>query len=164
VGAALFGHYLWGGGVGWQGAVGAVVAAVALVAAAAGLDYLRHGPESSHIGRWIASLRQEGWQAASSVIERKLSMNLMLVRLSLWTHVAVAALGVLGVAVVARPARLLAALRERAWLTPAVISSVAGAAAAFALNDSGIVAAAIALLYAAGSLAYVALEEPSGRG
>jgi hypothetical protein len=86
-------------------------------------------------------------------------MNLMLLRTSLWTDAAVAALGLLVVAVAAPPAGMLAALRERRWLTPAIISGVAGAAAAFLLNDSGIVAASIALIYLAGSLGYVSLED-----
>jgi len=90
-------------------------------------------------------------------------MNLMLIWMSLWSDVALAALAVLGVAVAARPARLVSALQERFWLTPAVVSSAAGTAAAFALNDSGVVAAAMVLLYAVGSLAYVALERPAGQ-
>jgi hypothetical protein len=59
---------------------------------------------------------------------------------------------------------MLALLREREWLTPAIISGVVGAAAACLLNDSGIVAASIALIYLAGSLGYVALEERYDQG
>jgi hypothetical protein len=159
VGAAVFCLYLWREQVVWPEVVGAVIAAAALVGGAMALDYYRHGPETSHIGRWITAVQQEGWQAAFSVIARKVSMNLMLLRTSLWTDAAVAALGLLVVAVAAPPAGMLAALRERRWLTPAIISGVAGAAAAFLLNDSGIVAASIALIYLAGSLGYVSLED-----
>ena len=95
----------------------------------------------------------------SAVLARKVSMNWWLVRVSLWTDAAAAALGVLGVAVVARPPRVLAVMQDRTWLAPSLIACCAGCAAAFALNDSGIVAAALALLYAAGSLAYVSLGD-----
>ncbi len=159
VGGAVFCLYLWRRSVRWPEVIGAVVVVVCLIFAAMWLDYLRHGSEASHIGRWVAAVRQDGWQAASSVFERKLSMNWMLVRVSLWTDAALAALAVLVVAVVARPGRLVAVLRERPWLTPAIVSSVVGAAAAFALNDSGIVAAALALVYTSGALGYAALGE-----
>jgi len=164
VAAAVFCLYLWRQRVGWPEVVGGAVAAVILIAAAMALDYSRHGPETSHIGRWIVAVQQEGWQAAFAVAVRKLSMNLMLLRASVWTDAAVAGLAVFGVALAARPAHMLALLRERDWLTPAIISGVVGAAAACLLNDSGIVAASIALIYLAGSLAYVALEERYDQG
>ena len=163
VAAAVLCLYLWRRRVGWRDAAGAVVLGLALVAAAMTAEYLRHGGETSHIGRWITSVRQEGWHAIVSVVARKLDMNLMLIRMSLWSDVALAALALLGVAVAVRPARLVGALQERFWLAPAVVSSAAGAAAAFALNDSGVVAAAMVLLYGVGSLAYVALERPAGQ-
>ena len=159
VGAAVFILYLWREEPGWPEIIGALMAAGVLVAAAVVLDVLLRGADASHIGRWVAAVRTEGWESVSTVLARKLSMNWWLVRVSLWTDAAAAALGVLGVAVVARPPRVLAAARERRWLVPSLIACSAGCAAAFALNDSGVVAAALALLYAAGSLAYVSLGD-----
>lgn len=160
VAAAVLCLSLWRHRLAWPELLAAAVAVLALIAAALALDYLRSGPETSHIGRWIAALHQQGWPAAVSVAVRKLSMNLMLLRTSLWTDAAVAALAVLLVTVAARPAEMLTALKERSWATPAIISGLAGAAAACLLNDSGIVAAACALIYLAGSLAYLALQAP----
>ncbi|HUU53638.1 MAG TPA: hypothetical protein VMY87_01865 [Armatimonadota bacterium] len=159
VGAAIFLLYLWREEPGWPEVIGALMAAGVLVAAAVALDFLLRGADASHIGRWVAAVRTGGWESLWAVLARKLSMNWWLVRVSLWTDAAAAALGVLGVAVVARPPRVLAAARERRWLVPSLIACFAGCAAAFALNDSGIVAAALALLYAAGSLAYVSLGD-----
>ncbi|MFB3882802.1 MAG: hypothetical protein ACE149_16170 [Armatimonadota bacterium] len=160
VAGAIFFLYLWRRQVFWSDALGAVLFGAALVAVALALDYFRHGSETSHIGRLVAAVQQQGWQPFVAVASRKLDMNLMLVRTSQWSDVALAAIAVLGVAVAARPARLLAALQQRFWLTPAAISGAAGALAAFALNDSGVVAAALVLLYSVGSLAYVSLETP----
>jgi hypothetical protein len=42
---------------------------------------------------------------------------------------------------------------------PAVAGCLAGAVASLLLNDSGIISAALALVYGAGSLAYVGLGE-----
>jgi hypothetical protein len=194
LGAAVFCLYLWspGGRVGWPRVVAAAVAAVVVVGGAMALDYHRHGPETSHIGRWMAAVQQQGWPAAFTVAGRKLSMNFMLLRTSLWTDAAVAGLAVLVAAVAARPlgaglpdgrglrearggcagfsnpapndekpapSRLLG---ERGWLTPGIISGLAGAGAACLLNDSGIVAAALALIYLGGSLAYLALGGRAG--
>jgi len=159
VGAAVFILYLWREEPGWPEVIGALMAAGVLVAAAVALDFLLRGADTSHIGRWVTAVRTEGWESVSAVLARKLSMNWWLVRVSSWTDAAAAALGVLGVAVVARPVRVLAVVRERTWLAPSLIACFAGCAAAFALNDSGIVAAALGLMYAAGSLAYVSLGD-----
>ncbi len=53
----------------------------------------------------------------------------------------------------------MAAFVERDWLAPGVIACTVGAAAALIFNDSGVVAAGLALLYGAGSLAYLGLED-----
>jgi hypothetical protein len=115
--------------------------------------------EASHIGRWVASVQSEGWQAVYQVLARKVSMNWLLLRVSVWTDVAAAALGVLAVAVAARPPRVLAVLREQAWLSAALVACLVGSAGALVLNDSGIVAASLALLYGAGTLAYLSLGD-----
>ncbi len=159
VGAAIFLLYLWRKEVGWPEVIAAMFAGLLLVAGAVIADFIFRGPETSHIGRFLAALRSEGWPVISEVAGRKIAMNWSLLRVSLWADVAAAALGVLGITVVARPPRVLAVLQERSWLSPALISCLAGAIAAFALNDSGIVAAALALLYGAGSLAYVSLGD-----
>ena len=159
VGAAIFILYLWRRDVGWPEVIVALFAGFLVVAGAIVADMIFRGPEASHIGRFVAAVRREGWQTMSDVVLRKLALNWTLVRASLWTDVAAAALGVLGVSVAARPPRVMAALRERSWLGPALIACFAGAAAAFLLNDSGVVAAALVLLYGAGSLAYVSLGD-----
>jgi len=159
VGFGVFVVYLWRVRPSGRDLVGVLALALAVVAAAIAVDMLVHGQEASHIGRWLSRLRSHGWGALAEVAVRKLSMNWLLVRVSLWTEVAIAGLGVLGAAVLARPRSLLSQLRDRPWLTPAVLACLAGAAASFLLNDSGILGAALALLYGGGSLAYVGIGE-----
>jgi hypothetical protein len=160
VGFAVFALYLWRPRPGWREVAIMLVVAVGVAAAAIMAEALVRGAQSSHIGLLASSLRAQGWTALAEVIARKLSMNLTLLRFSLWTDAALAALGVFGVAAAAQPKRVLAALEARVWLMPALVGCGAGAAASFVLNDSGIVAAALVLLYGAGSLAYVGLERP----
>ncbi len=159
VGASVFIVYLWRGAVGWPEALAALLAVTVLISSAVVIDLVYLGPEASHIGRWASAVRAEGWAAIAGVLSRKMSMNFLLLKVSSWTDAAAGALAVLAVAVAARPARVIAVLRERVWLSPALIACVTGAAAAFALNDSGIVAASLTLLYAAASLSYVSLGD-----
>ena len=161
VGFAVFGLYLWHGRPLWTDALVVLLVVGAVAGAAIAVDVVVHGSDASHIGRWVSDVRGQGWSAVSELVARKASMNWRLLRVSLWTDLAVAACGVLGVAVLARPRSLMLAARARPWLTPATIACTAGAAAAFLLNDSGIVSASLVLLYGAGSLAYLGLGEPA---
>lgn len=158
VGFGVFILYLWRTRPGWTDVVLVLGVAVGVAAAAALADMLFRGTDASHIGRWVSAVRAEGWVAVAQVAARKLSMNWLLMRVSVWADLAFAALAVLAVAVLVRPPGVEQAVKERSWLAPAVGACAAGAAAAAVLNDSGVVAAALALLYGAGSLAYVSLE------
>lgn len=159
VGFAVFLAHLWWERPTWRAGV-AVLAIVGGVAGVAiGLDVFVKGAEASHMGQLAAAVRAEGWPAVSQVIARKWSMNWLLTRTSLWTELVAAALAVMAAWVLVRPARALAALR-RPWVTPALAACAVGALAAWLLNDSGIVAAGLALLYGVGSGGYLALGEP----
>lgn len=125
--------------------------------------FLTQGKAVSHVGRLVEEIRAQGPGPLLDAIVRKLSMSFLLLRTSLWTDLALGALALLVTAIVTRPRALFAALGERPWLTPAVISAVVGAAAAILFNDSGILAAAMVLLYAAGAIAYLALAQPEPR-
>jgi hypothetical protein len=161
VGFAVFGLYLWHSRPVWTDALAVLLVVVAVGGAAVAVDVVVYGSDASHIGRWFSDLRGQGWSAVSEVVARKATMNWRLVRVSLWADLAMAALGVLVVALLAKPRSLMSAARARSWLTPAAISCTVGAAAAFLLNDSGIVSASLVLLYGAGSLAYLGLGEPA---
>ncbi|MGD0110602.1 MAG: hypothetical protein ABSD48_01940 [Armatimonadota bacterium] len=159
VGFAVFIAYLWRERPRW-GHVALVLALMTAAAGAAiGADALHRGGEASHVGMFFSSVQSQGPSALVTVAARKWTMNWMLVRSSLWTDVALAAMGVLGVFLLARPQRAVAALAHREWLAPALVASVVGAAAAWAFNDSGIVAAALALIYGVGSFAYLGLGD-----
>jgi len=138
--------------------VGALLA-LAIVGAAIAADIILRGPEASHIGRWYSSLRSQGWEAAAQVIQRKWAMNWLLTRTSRWTGVAIMALVTYLLALLVRPRALGAGWQARPWLAPAVGACLVGAALSWLVNDSGIVAAAMALLYGAGALGYVWLGE-----
>ncbi len=158
LGFGVFALYLWRSRPS-VGDVAVVLAlSLALGAATIAVGVLVQGAEASHIGRWMVRLQARDWTAMLEIAGRKLSMNWLLVRVSLWTGAALAGLAVLTAAVLARPPALLSELKERPWLVPAVTACLVGAAASFLLNDSGIISAALILLYGAGSIGYVALS------
>jgi hypothetical protein len=150
--------YLWRDRPSWRDLAVIASAMVAIGVLMVGVDVLARGG-ASHVGLLIGAIRTEGWRALTDVIVRKLSMNWLLMRVSQWTDVAVAALGVFAIASIARPTAVLQAAARWRWLVPASVACFAGAAASFLLNDSGIVAAGLALCYGAASLAYLGIGE-----
>ena len=158
IGFGMFATYLWRRRFAWTDLL-LVGAGLALMGGLiVGVDMLlSRGGAPSHIGLLVGSVQAQGASALFDVIGRKLAMEWMLMRASTWTGVAIVGAVLLGTAVVVRPPSLLAALARRPWFTPALICCVAGSVAALALNDSGILTVAMALLYAAGSVAYLGL-------
>ena len=103
----------------------------------------------SHVGLFGETLRSQGAAAFWETAWRKMSMNVKLVRYSIWGRALVTLVG-LCVALFIYPGGLRRRLRRDCpALVSGVIAALAGAAAALLTNDSGVVAAATILLYAA---------------
>ncbi len=156
-GFGVFMLYLWRDEPSWREVAAVGLLVFGLVGAAAIADVFLRGGEASHVGMLAASVKAEGWTPLWDTVSRKLAMNMLLVRTSTWSEASAGALAALVVLLVAPPGRAIAAMREQEWLQPALIACVIGAAAAFAFNDSGVVAAGMALLFGVGALGYAAL-------
>lgn len=116
-------------------------------------------PEPSYIGRAFLWVAEGGAPALSQIIERKISMNLRLIRYTNWTLVFIVSIIAL-VYLAWRPGGFLARVASRRPALKAGLAGlVVGSLAALVLNDSGIVAAATLLLYAKAPLAALWLEE-----
>ncbi len=103
----------------------------------------------SHVGLFGETLRSQGAAAFRETAWRKMSMNVKLVRYSIWGRALVTLVG-LCVVLFLYPGGLRRRLRRDCpALVSGVIAALAGAAAALLTNDSGVVAAATILLYAA---------------
>ena len=157
IGFGVFMLYLWRDEPGWREVAAVGLLVFGMVGAAAMADVFLKGGDASHVGMLAASVKAEGWTALWDTVSRKFAMNMLLVRTSTWSDAALGALAAVVVLLAARPGRAIAAMREQEWLQPAVVACVIGAAAAFALNDSGVVAAGMALLFGVGALGYAAL-------
>ncbi|AFV11756.1 alkaline-phosphatase-like protein [Thermacetogenium phaeum DSM 12270] len=123
------------------------------------VDFLRPPEGRSHFGQFIFSLHADGAEAFRSMVIRKLSMNYKLIRYTIWTRVLLGTLLTLGI-LFYRPVGI---FRRLLTENPAVAAGLSGgliaAFAALVFNDSGIVAAATAMICPAATLFYIVIRE-----
>jgi len=157
--AVGFGYLLWrasGRRLGLKGLFALLGAAAAAFLAMAGADLLRH-QAPSHLARTLVQVQKAGIGVAVDVIARKVALNIKLVRYTIWSRVLLVTLGTFAV-VLYRPVGLLRqALGRYPRLRVGLEGVVAASVAALAFNDSGVVAAATALIFASAPLAAVLL-------
>lgn len=135
---------------------------ILLIIAAAGFfilsDSLGIG-SSSHMGSLVSDAGQNGLGVISSTIGRKVSMNIRLMRYTIWTKVLIIIIAIIAV-MLYRPAKLLKRIFEsRLYLKCSWIGITGAAMAGFALNDSGIVMASTAMIYMIFTLLLICIGE-----
>lgn len=114
---------------------------------------------TTHIGRFISDIRENGIKVLLSTFGRKLAMNLKLIRYTIWTKVLLCIILIITI-MFFKPVRLLHGIFIKyryiaaAWLGISV-SSIAG----LIVNDSGIVMAATAMIFTGYTILYMCLEE-----
>lgn len=145
-------------GRGWLLVIGITAALLVVLGSLMLIDARRPLEEQSHIGRTVTLMGAEGAAAVYNIIQRKLAMNLRLIRYSIWSRAWIAALGLMGASFI-RPSRFTAWLAEKYPLIASGIwGTVVAGTAALAFNDSGVVAAATCVFFAATTMAVLALE------
>lgn len=122
------------------------------------IDNLRSPAEQSHIGRTVHAIRTEGAAAIYNIIQRKLAMNLRLIRYSIWSRAWVAALALIGASFI-WPSQFITWMGKKyPQIASGIWGTVVAGLAALVFNDSGVVAAATCVFPAATTLAVLALE------
>jgi len=123
------------------------------------LDYMRPVELRSHFGQFAATIHESGFSAIKEVVVRKISMNYKLIKSTIWTRVLLSSLLALGI-LFYRPVGIFKCLLAK---NPAIAAgfsgSVLGAFMALLFNDSGIVAAATAIIFPSATLFYLVLRE-----
>jgi len=113
----------------------------------------------SHMGSLVKEAGANGPGVIFSTIQRKVSMNLRLIRYTIWTKVLLSIIAIIAF-MFWRPARLLQKLFDRyKYLRYSWISIAAAAITGFAVNDSGIVVAATAMIYTAFTMLLMCIDE-----
>lgn len=123
------------------------------------LDSLRAPGAQTHLGRLVSQVTQEGARPFWEVVQRKLAMNLKLVRFSGWSRVVLFALAAMLVTARSPSGRGQVIAMRYPYVAKAILASLAGAVAAFLLNDSGIVAAGTLLVFPTVTWLYLLLED-----
>lgn len=122
------------------------------------IDAANTQDEQSHIGQTVELFRRDGVSALGLIIQRKLAMNVRLLRYSIWSRALLVTLGVMAASFI-WPSKFIF------WLTenhPSAAKGIGGVVissfAAFLFNDSGVVAAATCLTFGATPLLLLAME------
>jgi hypothetical protein len=137
-----------------------LAAAIALFALINAGILLPSGRES-HIGRALRNLADGHTDLIGSMIVRKLAMNWHLLKASIWSKVLLSSLLVISVLLL-KPQGVFRRWREEyPYLTIGFAATSIGALVAFAVNDSGIVAAATMIGYVAPPILLLKLQESS---
>lgn len=125
--------------------------------------YDLHQPlaQQSHIGRTASLILAGGWSEMTNIISRKLAMNVKLIRYTIWSRVFIASLGYFAL-LFYRPSGIMRVLyRKYPPFYKGLAGVVVGSILALIFNDSGIVAAATAMIFAIYPMIYLTLQEIS---
>ncbi|MGQ9512035.1 hypothetical protein [Thermodesulfitimonas sp.] len=142
----------------WRSALTVCGVGLLLPALFAACDLLRGEGAQSHVGRNLLLVLQDPG-AALDIIKRKMAMNIKLFRYTIWSRVLAAGIGGLLI-LFYRPVGVMRDFRVRyPYLFNGFTGVVVTAVAAFAFNDSGTVAAAMATIFGIPPLLYILLQE-----
>ncbi|MCM3593085.1 hypothetical protein [Brevibacillus borstelensis] len=114
----------------------------------------------THITRVASQLLSGDWTEVMHIVERKLEMNLRLIRISVWSRVFVVSLLVLGLLALRSDKYLRHFASDYPLLVKGFSGVIAGSLAGLLLNDSGIITAATCIIYLVVPTLYTALCEP----
>lgn len=122
----------------------AVISAILFLA----INYRLPAAEQSHIGRAVGELVAGNWPEIGRIIERKLTMNWKLILSSAWSRLFLVSVLLAGLVAAGRRTECKRLSTRYPGLPIASGTIAVGSITAVLLNDSGIIAAALAVLYA----------------
>lgn len=121
-------------------------------------DCQRPAVVQSHLGRMAQSVLDSGPKILLNVVYRKVAMNVKLIRWTIWSRVFLALLAALAV-LSFRPVGIFRYIsRQYPYFHRGLLAVIVGSGAALVFNDSGIVAAAMMMIFAAAPLVYIAIS------
>ncbi len=121
-------------------------------------DGIRPEGMQSHIGQTVRVIREQGLVAVLMIIQRKISMNLRLLRYSFWSRGLLAAILAMGASLIWPSSYLQWLVKSHPKVIAGIVGTLAATISAFFLNDSGVVAAATCSFFAATTMLMLALS------
>ncbi len=137
-----------------------ILALVSLTAVLAlGLyDLARPTSAQSHFGRTIGLVLSNGPEVLAEIAMRKINMNIKLIKWTIWSRVFLAILITI-IVLSLRPVGILRRIANKyPYFYRGLVAVTVGSGVALVANDSGIVAAATMMIFAAAPLLYVAVS------
>lgn len=118
----------------------------------------------SHIGRTAQLIISGGITETINIIIRKLAINIKLIRYTIWSRVFLASLASLAI-LFYRPIGVMNSIRKKHLpLYHGFAGVIVGSILALIFNDSGIVAAATAMIFGAHPMVYLIVQKVSQKG
>lgn len=116
---------------------------------------------TTHIGKFIADIKENGINVLIQTLARKAAMNIRLIKYTIWTKVLLCIILIITI-MFFKPVRLLHNIfKKYRYFTAAWLGLSAGSIAGLIANDSGIVMAATAMIFTGYTILYMCLEERS---
>lgn len=146
--------------IGWREVLYIILGVVIVISFVAIMDLFKANGDSTHIAKAIRAFSNGDLVEVGRIIDRKVSMNLTILRLTGWSLL----LWIVGACyLVYRPQpwlqRLIAQYRG---IGPALVSGAIGSVIALLFNDSGAIAAACILAFFTPAILYLELESKRG--
>ncbi len=149
---------LWERRLNYQTILVAALLVLAAVAAFTFYDFQRPAEVQSHLGRMAHTILSGGPSVLWQLIYRKVSMNIKLIRWTIWSRVFLVLLSALAV-LSFRPVGIFRYIsRQYPYFHRGLLAVIAGSGAALVFNDSGIVAAATMMIFAVAPLVFIAVS------
>ncbi|MCF8009981.1 MAG: hypothetical protein K9L17_04300 [Clostridiales bacterium] len=122
-------------------------------------DISRPAAQQSHIGRVASLISSGGIETAFNIISRKIAINIKLIKYTIWSRIFIGSLACL-VILFYRPVGTMEFIHKKyPYLFKGIAGIITGSVLALVFNDSGIVAAATAMIFGANPLIYIILQE-----
>jgi hypothetical protein len=137
-----------------------VIVLIVVLSSIIGLDLI-NPTNTTHVGKFITDIKDNGITVLYSTLARKAAMNLKLIKYTIWTKVLLCIIVIITI-MFFKPVRLLHSIfKKYAYFTAAWLGISAGSITGLIVNDSGIVMAATAMIFTGYTILYLCLEERS---
>lgn len=137
-----------------------VIVLIVVLSSIIGLDLINPN-NTTHVGKFITDIKDNGIAVLYSTLARKAAMNLKLIKYTIWTKVLLCIIVIITI-MFFKPVRLLHSIfKKYAYFTAAWLGISAGSITGLIVNDSGIVMAATAMIFTGYTILYLCLEERS---
>ena len=145
--------------IGWKQLIFGMIGVILVVIIMAIIDTM-FLENQSHLASAITLIKEGGIPALFAIISRKMSMNIRLFGVTIWSKVLVATLIVFAVLFYKPHGELKRIFDQYPYISIGWAGIVVASITGFMVNDSGVVAAATCLIFLSFSLLYILIQEP----